>query len=233
MTARETLTKAAEICEQYAREQRLDEFAEIGAMRAAERIRAFRDSLPEEEAEISTVGETPFPGTAPGGCAIPCCGEYATCLRACTPRGEWIARQRSAPSTEQESAGDTPRTQALLDDTVFTMNIPTVGNVVVSKKWLDNFIDHAAELERELADLRKRNVHLAGRVPVEEHNAIVAAIKADLTKAISNHAADLSASTLGRQNVEPQRNPEHATSASPSGCKEMNRLREDGRSWRK
>ena len=25
-----------------------------------------------------------------------CCGEYATCLRACTPRGKWIQAQESA-----------------------------------------------------------------------------------------------------------------------------------------
>ncbi len=31
---------------------------------------------------------------AAGAAAMPCCGEYATCMRACVPRGEWIAEER-------------------------------------------------------------------------------------------------------------------------------------------
>jgi hypothetical protein len=35
----------------------------------------------------------------------PCCGEYDKCVRACTPRGEWIASQRT-PSTTPQKPGD-------------------------------------------------------------------------------------------------------------------------------
>jgi len=31
--------------------------------------------------------------TSPQAPSNPCCGEYATCLRACTPRGKWLAEQ--------------------------------------------------------------------------------------------------------------------------------------------
>jgi hypothetical protein len=32
----------------------------------------------------------------------PCCGEYATCLRACTPRGRWLQFQSTANLPEVE-----------------------------------------------------------------------------------------------------------------------------------
>ena len=83
----EALTLALEALKEYA----LNE----GATRAADKaIAAIEAVLPTDYRAVKTYHEgKPVYVSQPEQEPVVCCGDYATCMKSCTPRGRWLAEQ--------------------------------------------------------------------------------------------------------------------------------------------
>ena len=98
---------------------------------------------------------------------------------------------KSTPSTEQALSGETPRTQRLLDE------IKRTHPEEYGPSEREYLVDHARQLERELADMEELKNHWLLEASTAQY--ALESAKADL----ANHAADLSAApSAKRENLE-------------------------------